>query len=153
MKCLFKIIREGFEENKDMIKLDNGNAIEFITASDGKKYVITISNTTNTFKFLGDDYSYFTLCSAKKIKTYIDTMHHKSFVVRDFYGRLFLWTYREEMSFESDDRMDETYCLVADEKDAEELFKSGNAILGREPYVYTDCCNHVMIRERWNSLS
>ncbi|WP_069998349.1 hypothetical protein [Cellulosilyticum sp. I15G10I2] len=134
-----------------MIKLKNGNAMEFMTTYEGEKYVVTISNTTNTFKFLGNDYSYFILSSAKKIKTYSNTAHEKVFLTIDLYGRLFLTTYKEEMSSESGDRMDETYCLVADEKDADELFKSGSAILGREPYVYSDCCNHIMVREKCKS--
>lgn len=36
--------------------------------------------------------------------------------------------------------------------DREQLFENGSAIFGREPYVYTDCCNHVMAREKCNSM-
>lgn len=67
----------------------------------------------------------------------------------DKYGKLFLYTYIEEMNFSGgDDSVDETYCLVKDEVEADDLFKDVRLLhWGREPYVYISVTGFVSVHE------
>lgn len=67
----------------------------------------------------------------------------------DKYRRLFLYTYIEEMNFSGgDDSVDETYYLVNDDIDADELSKDVRLLhWGREPYVYISETGFVSVHE------
>ena len=123
------------------------NNVELITLNDGLVKRITKTSANREFLFLGQMYSIETLYGSH-VKVYYDSYHREISLLKDKYGRLFLYYYCEEMNFDGgDDRVDETFCLVKDESDADELYASGVYRWGREPYVYKDEADFVSVHE------
>lgn len=124
-----------------------GNNVELITLNDGTVKRLTKTSVDKRFLFLGEMYS-IKILSGTEVKVYFDSYHHNVKLLKDKYGRLFLYSYCEEMNFdEGDDRVDELFCFVKDEKDADELYASGDYSWGREPYVYKDEKGFVSVHE------
>jgi hypothetical protein len=124
------------------------NKIEYITQNDGVVRKCTTTNKNSKFQFLGDNYNLHALIGARDIKVYEDDYDFETKVVKDGFGRMFLYGYREEMRVEEpEDRVDEMWSLMEDIKDAESILKSPGPIWGRVPCIYTCETGHTYVQE------
>jgi len=91
------------------------------------------------FTFQGDDYLLSMLRYAKIVKTYWDRSKSERYLVRDEYGRLFLYCWEEEMTFDgTSDRLDLLWVLVKNEAEADSLKNEGLLSLSKYPHICAD---------------
>jgi hypothetical protein len=123
---------------------------------EGDNIKVTSVEKDEKFIFLGDDYSRAVLRSAKLIKNYMMDSHESISLLEDQYGRFFYHSWLEEMNFGSgDDYIDESFNLVDNEKEADDLFDAKNTIYGghgRIPYVYMSEKDCICAYEKVDSL-
>ena len=96
-------------------------------------------NLTQSFTFQVKPYSFSTLMHAKTLKMYWERDKSERKLIIDEYGRLFHYSYEEEMRFEdSPDREDYLWVLVADEEDSDSLTSQSGLSLLRTPFIAAD---------------
>jgi hypothetical protein len=91
------------------------------------------------FAFQGNNYLLSMLRHAKIIKTYWDRSKSERHLVCDEYGRLFLYCWEEETTFDgTSDRLDLLWVLVKNEEEADSLKNEGLLTLSNHPHISTD---------------
>ncbi len=91
------------------------------------------------FQFCGDTYTVNTLLEACTMKVYHESYHLERKLIKDCYGRLFIYNYEEEMRFDGDnDRVDHLWVLVRDIRDADNLAENSRLLMMREPFIAAD---------------
>lgn len=123
-------------------------SIELIKMEDGTIKRMTRTTKDKKFFFLGDEYTVDDL-RLRLMKVYYNSYHEEVSLYMDKYGRMFIYTYIEEMNFsDGPDRVDDTYCLVKNESEADELSKDISLLhQGRMPYVYVSETGFVSTHE------
>ena len=101
---------------------------------------VTSTNKKEKFIFLGDNYSMSVLRSAKLVKIYRKESHLDIVLVQDQYGRLFYNTWFEMMNFGGgDDYVEESYSLVKDEVEADNMFQGKTSLYHGLGYIPLVC--------------
>lgn len=95
-----------------------------------------------------DNYSYDFLNLSEELKVYTHSYHIERQLVKNKYGRLFHYSYDEEMSFcGGDDREGILWKLVTNDANSDELSRKGGMGLLREPNVVPAETNWVAAHE------
>ena len=93
-------------------------------------------NLTQSFTFQAKPYSFSTLMRAKTLKVYWEHDKSERKLIVDEFGRLFHYSYEEEMSFDdSPDRQDYLWVLVENKQDSDNLTSQSGLSLLRSPFV------------------
>ena len=93
-------------------------------------------NLTQSFTFRAKPYSFSTLMRARTLKVYWERDKSERKLIVDEFGRLFHYSYEEEMSFDdSPDRQDYLWVLVENEEDSDNLTSQSGLSLLRSPFV------------------
>lgn len=101
------------------------------------------------FTFQGDDYLLSMLRYARIVKTYWDRDKSKCHLVRDKYGRLFLYCWEEETTFDgTSDRLDMLWVLVKNEAEANSLKNEGFLTLSNYPHISSDGNNWMNVYDK-----
>lgn len=102
-----------------------------------------MSNMSKEFSYQGKTLTYLKMKAFEVVKVYTNTDRFERKLVKDEWGRLYLYEYREEMGF-PDDRIDEFYATVQNEKDAD-LFNQEQEIYSR-PHIYIGPGINIIVR-------
>ena len=96
-------------------------------------------NLTQSFTFQAKPYSFSTLMRAKTLKVYWERDKSERRLIVDEYGRLFHYSYEEEMRFDDrPDRQDYLWVLVENEEDSDNLSSYSGLSLLRSPFIAAD---------------
>jgi hypothetical protein len=89
------------------------------------------------------------LRDARIVKTYWDRDKSKCHLVRDEYGRLFLYCWEEETTFDgTSDRLDMLWVLVKNEAEANSLKNEGFLTLSNYPHISSDGNNWMNVYDK-----
>ena len=94
---------------------------------------------TQSFTFQYKPYSFSTLMRAKTLKVYWERDKSERKLIIDEYGRLFHYSYEEEMRFDDrPDREDYLWVLVENEQDSDSLSSQSGLSLLHSPFIAAD---------------